>query len=417
MRSFPNPACMVYAIILSFILSTFSCSKDTELLSEVLERSIDDSEIIESTQGDTTENTTEDADTPPSPTEEESDPNIVQNTSLTISGKQFYINGELTYKGRYWQGNKIEGLLMNSRMVQGIFDDLNSSTNKQFKYPDTNEWDADRNTDEFISAMQEWKSNGLLAFTLNLQGGSPTGYGNAQPWINSAFNENGGLRPAYLSRLKRILKKADELEMVVILGYFYFGQDQVLKNENAVVNAVDNITDWILNEGYQNLLIEISNECDHPTYDHAILKPNRIHELINRVKQKEKNGFRLLVSTSYRGGVVPKASVAKASDYLLFHGNGVGQPSKMRSLLRDVRNVQGGGNKPIIVNEDDHYDFDANDNNFKASVEEYASWGYFDFRREGETFKEGYQTVPIDWGINSNRKRAFFSKVKQITGY
>jgi hypothetical protein len=58
-------------------------------------------------------------------------------TNVSIQGEQFYINGELTYKGRYWKGHKIEGLLFNSRMVQGIFDDLNPETRNKFKYPDT----------------------------------------------------------------------------------------------------------------------------------------------------------------------------------------------------------------------------------------------------------------------------------------
>jgi hypothetical protein len=114
-------------------------------------------------------------------------------------------------------------------MVQGIFDDLNPQTRDRFIYPDTKIWDADRNTNEFIAHMEEWRSNGLLAFTLNLQGGSPVGYGGGL-WINSAFSEHGELRSDYMNRLERILNKADELKMVVILGYFYFGQDQLLKN-------------------------------------------------------------------------------------------------------------------------------------------------------------------------------------------
>jgi hypothetical protein len=63
--------------------------------------------------------------------------NLHRKTAISIKGKQFYINGELTYKGRYWQGNKIEGLLFNSRMVQGIFDDSNPETRDKFIYPDT----------------------------------------------------------------------------------------------------------------------------------------------------------------------------------------------------------------------------------------------------------------------------------------
>jgi hypothetical protein len=48
-------------------------------------------------------------------------------------------------------------------------------------------WDANRNTDEFVSYMEEWRKYGLLAITLNLQGGSSMGYGNSG-WINSAFD-------------------------------------------------------------------------------------------------------------------------------------------------------------------------------------------------------------------------------------
>ena len=80
------------------------------------------------------------------------------------------------------------------------------------------------------------KDHGLLAFTLNLQGGSPRGYsGGKQTWINSAFTPVGSLDQAYMNRLKKILDCADALGMVVIVGYFYFGQDQNLKDEAAVV--------------------------------------------------------------------------------------------------------------------------------------------------------------------------------------
>jgi hypothetical protein len=72
--------------------------------------------------------------------------------------------------------------------------------------------------------------------------------------------------------------------------------------------------------------------------------------------------------------------------------------------------------QPIIFNEDDHFDFDRPTNNFLAAIGEYASWGYFDFRRQGESFNEGYQSVPVDWGIGSARKREFFGLLADITG-
>jgi hypothetical protein len=55
------------------------------------------------------------------------------------------------YTGRTWKGHRIEGLLFNSRMVQGIFDDLNPQTRERFVHPDTGRWDPDRNTGEFVA--------------------------------------------------------------------------------------------------------------------------------------------------------------------------------------------------------------------------------------------------------------------------
>jgi hypothetical protein len=335
--------------------------------------------------------------------------------TVTILDNQFYMNGELTYKGRYWENSKIEGLLFNSRMVQGIFDDANPATRSNFKYPDTGLWDANRNTNEFVESMKKWRSHGLLAFTLNLQGGSPLGYGN-NGWINTAFDEKGNLKHPYINRLEKILNKAEELKMVVILGYFYFGQDQILKNEQSVINAVDNITHWILDKGYRNILIEINNECDIQ-YDHKILQPERVHELIQRVQQMKKGGYRLLVSTSYTGGKIPLPNVTKAADYILLHGNGVNSSVQLRKMIDETKILIKDNIKPIVFNEDDHFNFESDTSNFIESVRSYVSWGYFDYRMKDEGFENGFQSVPVDWGINSDRKKKFFQKLKEITGY
>jgi len=301
-------------------------------------------------------------------------------------------------------------------MVQGIFDDLNPETRDLFVYPDTRKWDPDRNTREFVEAMDEWHSYGLNSFTINLQGGSPVGYGNQKNWLNSAFTEDGDLRPAFMGRLEKILNKADDLNMVVILGLFYFGQDQNLRGEQAVKAGVKNAIDWLFEKGYRNVLIEVNNECNVNQYDHEILKPARIHELINLVKGMKKNGHRYLVSTSYGGNFVPLPNVVKSADFILIHGNGVGGYEPMQSLIGKTRKVEGYRTMPVVVNEDDHFNFDEEKNNFVAAVEKYVSWGYFDYRKDGEEFEVGYQTVPVDWGINSDRKKGFFNKVREITG-
>jgi hypothetical protein len=336
---------------------------------------------------------------------------------VTIKGNQFYINGKLTYKNRFWNGNKIEGLLMNSRMVQGIFDDLNPASASTFAYADTKLWDAQRNNNEFVQNMPIWYSYGLNSFTINMQGGSPYGYGN-KTCLNPGFNNDGSLMEAYMNRLDKILRMANELNMVVILGLFYFGQDQYLKDENAIVKATQNTIDWLHKKNYKNVLIEIANETNNNgNYNHAILLPNRIDELITLVKNRKYKGHRYLVSTSFGGCQVPTSNVVKAADFLLIHGNGAVKTTQIQTLIDSTKNVVGFKNMPIINNEDDHFDFEKEDNNMLKSIKNYVSWGYFDFRFPTETdYSEGYQSVPVDWGINSARKKAFFNKLKEITG-
>ena len=337
-------------------------------------------------------------------------------TEVSISKDKFLINGEPSYKQRTWQGYPIEGLLMNSRMVQGIYDDTNPETDSLWKYPDTRKWDADRNTREFVDNMETWYRHGLLSFTINLQGGSPQGYSREQPWINSAFNEDGSLKPEYMARLEKILDKADDLGMVPIVGLFYFGQDERLKDEAAVINAVNNSIDWLFEKDYRNILIEVNNECNVKAYNHEILKPERVHELINLVKSKEKEGRRFLTGTSYGGGAIPKQNVVESSDFLLIHGNGVSDPARIAEMVKLSREVPGYLPMPILFNEDDHFDFDKPDNNFVQAIKSYASWGFFDYRMKDEVFEDGYQSVPVSWGINSARKESFFKFLKEVTG-
>jgi hypothetical protein len=336
-----------------------------------------------------------------------------RHTELSIVGDEFYINGKPTYAGREWNGHKIQGLLLNARVVQGIFDDRNTNTVARWAYPDTGKWDAERNTREFLAAMQEWRRHGLLAFTINLQGGMPVNGARAQPWHNSAFEADGSLRVDYLARLERIIDRADELGVVVIVGYFYFGQDERLTDEAAVTRAVDNATSWLLDHGWRNMLVEIDNECN-VNYDHAILQPARVHELIQRVQRTARDGRRLPAGVSYGGGTIPKENVVRTADFLLLHGNSTPDPKQIAGMVIKTRAVPGYTPKPILFNEDDHHNFDQPENNFTAAVGEFCSWGYYD--QGTNNYSDGYQSPPVNWGINTERKKEFFKLVNEISG-
>jgi len=329
-------------------------------------------------------------------------------TELSIDGEKFLINGRPTYPGRQWRGHRVEGLLMNTRMVQGIFDDRNPETVGHWSYPDSGKWDADRNTREFVAAMPEWRKHGVLSFVLNMQGGNPRGYAGQQPWNTGAFTPRGEIIPEYLNRLRLILDRADELGMAPQLGVFYFGQDQVLENDKAIRRALRNTVEFVLSRQYRNVLLEVANECNNRKYDHDLLRPELIPLLIREAQGITYMRRRLPVGVSFNGNTLPPPEVTRLCDFVLLHGNGVKDPARIGEMVRNVRKQDGYRPKPILFNEDDHFDFDKPMNNCVAAVSEYASWGLLDL--------EGYQSPPVDWGIDTDRKRGFFGLIREITG-
>jgi hypothetical protein len=88
----------------------------------------------------------------------------------------------------------------------------------------------------------------------------------------------------------------------------------------------------------------------------------------------------------------------------------------VHARAREIRATQGYKGQPLLINEDDHFDFDKPDNNMLAAVQDYSGWGYFDYRQIRERFEDGYQSLPVDWGITSARKKGFFNLLADVTG-
>ena len=353
-------------------------------------------------------------------------------TTVGINGEQFTIDGEPTYVGQSYAGQPIAGLLFNSRMVQAVFDDDNPETRDRWTYPDTGEWDPERNVREFCEAMPDWYEKGLRAVAVNLQGGRPVRNvheggtdpaATEQPWIVSAFRADGSLKEAWLARLNRVLGAADDLGMVVILGLFYGDQDQRLDDEASVERGVRNVVEWLHDREYRNVLIEINNECDTDAFEHESLRPDRVHELIDLAGSIERDGFSYAASTSFTGGVIPPDNVVAASDYVLMHGNLVDDPGRIAEMVDEVRDRSSYEPMPVVFNEDDvamlhdaadGFSFGEEPNHLSAAIDRYASWGYYD---KGQTdYERGFQCVPVNWEISTDRKRAFFDYLDRITG-
>jgi len=361
-------------------------------------------------------------------------------TSIAIAGNEFLINGKPTYPGRSFRGSKVQGLLFTSRMVNCIADDRNPETRGMWAYRD-GPWDPERNTSEFIAALPSYRAHGLTSVAFNIQGGSPMGYGWHQPWHTSGYMPDGRLLPDYRTRLLRVLDALDANGMAAVLGLFYISATPALNDEAALLRAADEVTDLVCDGGYTNVIIEVANESDIPSWRYDIVKPARAHELVTRIQSRSKGRVktkagRLLVSTSYVGfrsagaGKVsdsalmglfqPNAELPgpllQAADYVLFHGNGLATPDAVHSRARSIRATASYRGQPLLINEDDHFDFDKPENNMTAAIEEYCGWGFFDYRQIREPFEDGYQSLPVDWGINSARKKGFFGLLAQATG-
>jgi hypothetical protein len=268
-------------------------------------------------------------------------------TRISIVNGRWHIDGEATY-----HGTKAEGLLLNARMVNTVFEDL--------KRPD---FDAEANTDEFITQIPDYVAHGVRAFTLNLQGGMP-GYEGA---VNSAFQADGSLRDSYLHRVRRVIEACDRHGAVVVLGCFYQRQDQLLKDETAVRSGIVHVAQWIQARHFRNVVLEIANEFGHSGFDHRILKdPEGQVELIRLAKQTAPD---LLVSTSGLGdGRLPE-SVARASDFLLIHFNS----TSLADIPQRIGALKKYG-KPIVCNEDEKTDRQGAEA-AEICVANGASWG------------------------------------------
>lgn len=247
-------------------------------------------------------------------------------THVSIKDGTWFLNGQPTHRG-----SRAEGLLMNVRMVNAVFEDQRRP-----------EFDSAANTGRFLAHLADYAAHGVNAVTINLQGGMP-GYEGA---VNSAFTSDGSLRASYLDRVRRVVEACDHVGVVVILGCFYQRQDQSLTSEAAVRAAVVNVASWVRDRGYQNVVLEVTNEFGHGGFNHGLLRTAEGQIELIRLARATAPG--LLVSTSELGdGRYPDA-LAETADFLLVHFNNTSLndiPTRVAALRKFK--------KPIVCNEDE----------------------------------------------------------------
>lgn len=349
-------------------------------------------------------------------------------TTLSIDAERFCIDGRATYAGRYYHGRRVEGLLFGVRAAQATFDDENwpavrsydfDSGEHSFAYPDTEQWDPERNVDEFCAALPAWKAYGISCVTLHLQGGRPILNAwktrpDAQPWVNVAFEPDGQLKPAYAKRMARAVAALDRLGMIACVSFFYFGQAPRLNDDDAVRRAIREGMQFLTELNRKNVMVEIAQEVarDWQTIQHYLkfrsLALENVHHHIRYAK--EVGAGVLPVSTSLHPAHAHTPEIIEAADFLLPHGNNRGPEGHIR-IVREIRAMAAYRDhpKPIFFNEASP---DLPD--FQAAFQEGASWAYYD--HGANDYVNGFQSPPINWTVNTCRKAAYFERVRDITG-
>lgn len=316
-------------------------------------------------------------------------------TKMEIVGDKFYINGNLTYSEI--PDCMYQGLLMNARFIQAIYDDKNGLERYQ-RFG--RKFDPEKNTDEMIASLPGWYDAGLRGFTVGVQGGGPCFSLPLESIDNNPYGIDGKeIDAKYLQRLKKVIDAADDLGMVVIVSLFYGVQSRYLKDDDAVESATHEICRWLAEQEYQNVIIEIANEHNTGAYEcHKVLhQENGILRLME-IAKKESGG--MPVGCSGTGGYFSER-IAQASDVILIHGNEVTR-NQFYNIIRKAKEIKPA--RPIVTNEDSQA-LSQMGVTFKTGV----SWGYYNNMTK--------QEPPVDWGITKGEDRFFALRMNEyLTG-
>lgn len=314
------------------------------------------------------------------------------NTVISIQGQHFFINGQKTYAEIPGSPAAVQGLLMNARFIQGIFDDrVDPSRFNRFGRI----FDPEQNTNDLIAALPQWQAYGLRALTVGLQGGGPCFTTDNKTIDNNPYGADGlKIDPAYLGRLDRLIRAADAIGMVIIVSFLYPGQLPRLQDDKAVENAVRSAARFLRDQAYGNVLIEVCNEMDIDKAHPIVHQPAGMVGLINLARQ-ESGG--LLTSCSCAGGV-SFPEISQASDFILIHGNGCTR-QQLNNLISKVRSESPG--KPVICNEDS-----SAIGQLQVAFDTQSSWGYYNNITK--------QEPPADWSVNPGEDHFF--AVRMATG-
>lgn len=318
----------------------------------------------------------------------------MKKTILSIKKSNFLINNKLTYSEI--KGSNYQGLLMNARFIQGVFDDMADSERFQ-RFG--RRFEPQENTNSLLKALPEWYKAGIRAITVGFQGGGPCFTIDNATIENNPYGSDGKqLKIEYMERMGKIIDEADKIGMIIIVSLFYGSQTRFLKDDTAVENAVVNVCRWLKEREDKNVIIEIANEHDIDCFRiHPILSCEEGIVKLIKIAREASGG--LPVGCSGTGGYFSKR-IAEESDVILIHGNGQNR-SQLATLIKKAKAVT--PERPVVVNEDSQAI-----SQMAVTFDNNVSWGYYNNMTK--------QEPPVNWKITAGEDYFFSLRLKEYLG-
>jgi hypothetical protein len=165
-----------------------------------------------------------------------------------------------------------------------------------------------------------------------------------QDATSSAFDDQGALRPDSLRALHEKLSAADRAGVVVELILFDPARDEEFFSPDSILDAARNLTDWLIDEGHRNVLLNFAADWTAPGWDFGNWIPLHFEQLAETVRtrfQDKRAGYTAPIALSVPVRLREDAPLIGAADLLLLSGEAV-------SL--DVRKIE----RPAVVSDTGH---------------------------------------------------------------
>ena len=315
----------------------------------------------------------------------------------------------------YDYGEKI----MTDKNYIGIYTDMCA-------FFDKNITDVGQNKKDFIKNLNIWRKSGVNLITVGLQSPNPFNeyYKKAREqdkskdisFKSSGIKSDGSLDFAYLENAGEIIRTANNLDYTVLVNILSPSCEDIFDDEYAIINGIFNITDWIINQNFTDILVNIT-DISHTFYKSSVLNSEKIINILKSVKEKAND--KLILGT----GIKSFASFSEknieeyimSSDFIPIYANYTKSNHNTKKMLENIyffRNIMQKKSRevPIIMAKGDDLSEKYNSygkNNLIEALENNISWCYYD--------KDGFVILPVNWDKDSSsEKKRFFDTVENI---